>query len=118
MPANIAVLGEREIREKIIGNTLVSNPGDEGMEVVEYLHPDGSVRSLWMNERAEGFWVVSRSLLCLYYPLRLLDYPPRSASLYHCFTLTLDADRVGFFDQDGRTVDIETRLSPGDARGL
>lgn len=117
-PAGMAVLTEAEIYEKIIGNTLVSRFSNDKTEVVEYLRPDGRIKALWNMESSQGFWTVSRSLLCLYYPLSFPDYPPRPVSQFHCFTLTLDDQIVSYYYQNGLAAPVQATLLPGNARDL
>lgn len=120
IPANVSVMTGQEIREQIIGNTLTGPSPGYGPVSVEYLHPDGTVAALWRDRLSTGMWGISRSLLCIYYPLVYLrqNWPPREESLYHCFTLSLDGDTVHFHDQNGRLVEIASLLLPGNARDL
>jgi len=117
-PSGITVLTEKEIREKIIGNTLVGPSANYGPEMVEYLQSNGSVKALWGGSSSNGYWTVSRSLMCIYYPLRFPKYPPRTASKYHCYTLTIDGEIVSYYDRYGSAVQMKSLLLTGNAKDL
>ena len=117
VPAGIEVLTEAEIREKIIGNTLVGQSSSYAPEMVEYFHQDGSITARWRGDYSEGFWTISRSLLCIYYPDRSVQ-TPRDRSMFHCYTLFLDVDKLTLYDQAGREEQEQFMLLPGNERSL
>jgi hypothetical protein len=117
-PAGLIVLTEAEIHEKIVGNTLVGPSAYFGPEMAEYLHPDGFIKAYWKDDRSEGVWTVSGSLICMYYPYRFTQSPPRTASMFHCYTLTVDGEIVTYYDQNGRVVEMKSILLNGNARDL
>ena len=119
-PVGVDVLSKAEIYEKIVGNTLAGPLMNYRVEAEasEFIRPDGLIKTSWNGKYSEGFWSVSGSLLCLYYPYTLLEYPPRPASLFHCYTLTLDGQTVSYYEQSGRAVIRRGKLLPGNAKNF
>ena len=120
IPAGVAVLTEAEIYENIIGNTLegpLLNYRVEA-EAAEFIRSDGLIKASWNGKFSEGFWTVSKSLLCLYYPFTFPDYTPRPTSRFHCYTLTLDGQTVSYYNQNGLAVSEQSTLLPGNAKAL
>lgn len=94
LAAKYGVLSSAEIRDRIIGSTLVSRSRRDDTEWIEYFHPDGDLirQSMGGDVSWSGFWKVSGPVLCWNF---------HGASNDHCNMLKLDGDRVTLVDTEG-----------------
>ena len=96
-PTDVTILSEQELLSTIIGNTL------DGRENrwLEYYEPptelarSGKVIGVWSGLKVyTALWTIDGSLMCWRYP--------GHADLDGCWTLSLDGDKVTWYDEHGK----------------
>ena len=107
-PANVTLMSESDIREKLVGNTVIGESNTEpGSRYVEHFLSDGKIKGLWNDEPYSGTWAVSGSVWCSKY-----------ANSQYCSTMSLDGNQVTWIRLSGEVLPNKATILPGNAKGL
>jgi len=88
VPDGVAVMTETEIRERIIGNTVIGEY--EGDKDNQYYLADGTLSGVWGDVRYCEYWAVSGPVFCV-----------GISSQRYCETLALEGAVLKSFELDG-----------------